>query len=377
MPSSAVENVAMSGERTLCRRGAEGLSELSALISDPKLKAFQAAIAGHSEDVPTGILDASGQSLTKAVQKGGSLSWKDLKAFRTYVGEKAGAPALQSDTLPKAYKALYAALSEDMGATAQAESPSALKAFNRANSFWRGRQDRIENVLNTVLGKDLNKGPNAAFTSVQGLAPTIGGDPIKLGRLMRSLSTDEADSVRATVIQRMGLARPGAQDAGGEVFSPAELLTQWSKMDPRAKSALFSKPGLMPAMNDLAEVAGGMKAATKYANTSKTALGVNGAALLTQALSHPIITGAVAGTEFAIGKILSSPLLVRALVKIGRANSPGAVKTAISRLSTIATANAQLRQPIAALQAALNDNLSAITGAAASPSGTDPNSQQQ
>lgn len=358
-------------------QGLQSNPELSQIISDPRMKAYEAAIAGRTEQVPTGVLDASGNPITKAVQKGGQLSWQDLKAFRTYVGEKAGAPALQSDTPQKALKSLYGALSEDMGATAAQQGPAAQRAFNRANTFWRGRQDRIDNVISTVLGNDLNKNPNAAFEGVQRMSQTIGGDPIKLGRLMRSLSPDEANTVRATVIHRMGQARPGAQDVAGEVFSPSEFVTQWNKMDGRSKAVLFNNPQVRSAINDIAEVAGGMKAGTKYANTSKTALGVNGSALLLAALAHPILTAGAAGAEFGIGSILSSPKLARILADVGKSNTQGALRANIARLSAIAANDAGLRPQALALQGALNDNLSAISTSAASPAGADTNSYQQ
>jgi hypothetical protein len=142
--------------------------ELSKTVADSKLAQYQRAIEGHTETVPTGVVDANGNPITRQVQKGGKLSWQDLKAFRSHIGEQAGAPSLTSDISQQALRKLYAALSQDMQATAKAEGPQALAAFNRANGFYRARQARIDNVLKLITGNDLNKSPRALPRSPSG-----------------------------------------------------------------------------------------------------------------------------------------------------------------------------------------------------------------
>jgi hypothetical protein len=223
--------------------------ELSRLIADPKLSKWRQAL------------------------ESGGLSWRDLKAFRSYVGELSGGQTLQSDTPKKALKALYGALSDDMRATASAVGPKALRDFNRANNFWRGREARIEGTLTGILGKDMDKGAAAAFGAIERLASQRGGEPIKLAQTLRSMPADEANTVRATILSRLGQASAGRQGASGDVFSPVEFMTQWNKLSPRAKDILFQGEHRR-AIDDIARVYSGMKASTRYANTSKTGIAV-------------------------------------------------------------------------------------------------------
>ncbi|MEQ7762223.1 hypothetical protein ABQZ40_23720, partial [Xanthomonas hortorum pv. hederae] len=79
----------------------------------------------------------------------------------------------------------------------------------------------------------------------------------------------------------MGLATPGAQDDAGNVFSAATFLTNWNKVSPEAKRALFDRygAGFSQNIDRVAQVASNIKQGAKiYANPSGTA---NRAAALT------------------------------------------------------------------------------------------------
>lgn len=332
--------------------GLESNPELSALVADPRLNAFEAAFAGRSEVVPTGLLDSSGKPLTRTVQKGGALSWQDLKAFRTYVGEKAGAPELQSDTSKKALKALYGALSEDMRATAAKQGGGALTAFNRANTFFRGRQDRIENVLSDVLGNDLNKGSEAAFRSIESMVRDNSANSGKVARLLRSMPEDESSTVRASILGQLGDASAGRQDRTGDVFSPAEFMTQWNKLSDRAKGVLFQGDH-RNAINDLVRVADGMKGSQQFANTSRTSLGTNAVALLGAFWANPLLGIATAGGQFGAGKLLASPKVARWLTRMPKKPNGPAVLSHINQLSKIAQAEPVIANEVLQLQSRL------------------------
>jgi hypothetical protein len=108
---------------------------------------------------------------------------------------------------------------------------------------------------------------------MQRLASDKGGDPIKLARALRSMPEEEANSVRATMLDDLGTAAAGKQDHTGTLFSPAEFVTSWNKISDRAKNVLFTGEH-RDAINDIVKVVSGMKASTKFANTSKTGIGV-------------------------------------------------------------------------------------------------------
>jgi hypothetical protein len=329
--------------------GLDSNKALSGLISDPKLQAFRDAIQGTTNDVGTGILNAGGDQITKKVTSGGQLSWEDLKAFRSYVGEKAGQPALSSDTSQAALKNLYGALSDDMRSTAAADSPRALTAFNRANTFYRARQDRIDNVLSAVLGKNLDKGEQSAFERIQSWSSDQGGDPIRLARLMRSLPPEDASTVRASIIQRLGQAGKGRQDATGDVFSPADFLTHWNAMSPRAKGALF-QGDTRNALDDLATVTGGMKASSKFANTSKTGIAVGAASTGGLLVVHPLLGALYIVGQIGAGHLLGNPNIARWLASYAKKPNASAGLAKIQDLSRIARANPAIANEVLQLQ---------------------------
>jgi len=285
---------------------------------------------------------------------GGQLSWQDLKSFRTYVGEKLGGQQLQSDTSRNALKALYASLSADMEATAAAQGPRALNAFKRANRYWRGRQQRIENVLSDVLGDDLGKSPDAAFRAVEGLASKRSGDPIKLARLVRSLPDDEANTVRATVLDRLGLANAGRQDASQQVYSPAEFMTQWSKLSDRAKSLLFNGEHRQ-AVDDLVRIADGMKGSSQFANTSRTSLGTNALALAGTFWLNPLLALGSAGGQLGAGKLLASQRFARWLARAPKKPNAAAQRAHVRQLGAVMRAEPAIANEVLALQQRLTD----------------------
>ncbi len=330
--------------------GLKSNPELSDLIADGRLTAWEKAITGTANEVPTGLLDAGGNAITRTVKKGGKLSWEDLKRFRSYVGELAGRPTMQDNTSKAALQRLYAGLSADMKATASAEGPEALKAFTRANNYWRARQTRIDDTLTAILGKDMAKGDEDAFKQIERWSRE-GGDSARIARLMRSLPEDEAATVRATIFSKMGDAPAGRQNMDGDVFSPADYATQWAKLDHRAKSVLFPGAEYRQDLDDIARIADAMKRSAEFANTSRTALAGNGIGLVTMALAgSPLAAGGVAGTQFSVGKLLASPRFARWLASGVRKPNGPATLAHINRLSAIAAAEPNIGNEVLRLQ---------------------------
>ena len=303
---------------------------LSNEISDPKLKAYQ-----------------------DALEKGG-LSWEDLKGFRTYVGEKLGAPTLQSD-IPKArLKALYSGLSADMEATATKQGPQALAAFKRANTYKRAVETRRENVMGMLLGKKLDMSPEKTFAQVQSWAKAKGGDFAKLSQAVRSLPEEEANAVRASIIDTLGKSTDGAQNSVGTAFSPATFATRWNQLSPRAKAVLFQGEH-RAALDDIAGLSSAMKNADRYNNTSNTGVVVGGAATAGSFLGSPLMTAGVIGGQLLSGVILGSPRVAKWAAALSRKKNPGAIRDHIARLGNIAKAEPVIANEVLQLQTRLRE----------------------
>lgn len=306
--------------------------------------------------------------------QGGKVSWDDMKRLRSIVGEIIGSPSLASDgNANAALRRFYGALTNDMEATATQAGPRALTEFRRANQYWRGRQGRVEDVLTSVLGKNGDKGESRAFEQINSWAQAKGGDFKRLAGVMRSMPREEADTVRASIIGRMGEAKPGQANADGLEFSPAEWRTQWNKLDARAKSVLFPDAQHRRDLEDLSLIFGNMKEAGKYANTSNTGLSVNAAGVGLSGMSGGaglLAAASYAGGTFALGKLLSSPAIARRLATVAAAKEPNAIRSRVAQLTTVAGRNPALAGDIKELQAAIlrvaNDNAANMSRSAAS-----------
>lgn len=259
-------------------------------------------------------LAALRQTLTDDLAAGnGQIPYAALKRIRTNIGEQISDYSLSPDTPTRELKQLYAGLSRDMEAAAQAQGPDAVRAARRANNYTRVAADRLEQVQRVV---DKNGGPERIYTAAMS-GTRDGGTTLRA--VMQSLPKEGQEAVTGAVIKRMGMANPGAQDASGEAFSAATFLTNWNKVSPEAKRALFDRhgPAFSKDMDRIAQVAENIKSGSQvFANPSGTA---NRAAAMTYgaALVGSLFTGGT--TPLAVGGVLGN-LSARALV------SPAVVK---------------------------------------------------
>jgi hypothetical protein len=149
-------------------------------------------------------------------------------------------------------------------------------------------------VLQPLLGK--GKSGEEIVTSIESMARGKSGGNARLSRLLSEMTEEESRVVRGTLIDRMGKATAGQQDAAGEAFSASTFLTNWNKLTPQAKASMFP-PAQRKDLNDLALLAENMKASQQMANHSNTAMALTGGgnALVGTAIGaalHPVAAGA-------------------------------------------------------------------------------------
>ncbi|HEY1092350.1 MAG TPA: hypothetical protein VGE47_14750, partial [Burkholderiaceae bacterium] len=168
---------------------------------------------------------------------GGSMPYEALKALRSRIGEELDVSVLQQDKATRQYRELYAALSRDLEAAAKAQGPAAERAARRANTFTRVSSERLEDVRRVI---DKNGGPEAIYNAAM-TGTRDGGTTIR--KVMQSIDKHQQRTVTAAFLRRMGMANPGAQGADGDTFSARTFLTNWNKVSPEAKRALFDRHG--------------------------------------------------------------------------------------------------------------------------------------
>lgn len=351
--------------------------KLAEAFKDPRIAKFLDALTPQATQEATGVLDAAGNPIARDVQHGGGLSWSDLREFRSRVGQIIGQPGLASDGAQIGQlRALYGALSDDIRATAQQYGPKAANAWSRWNNYARARSDRIGNVVSLILGKNDDKAPQSAFEALDRLGSKNGGDPIKLAQALRSMPADEANSVRATILDDLGSAGPGRQNGAGTVFSPSDFVTNWNKRSDRAKNILFTGEH-RAAIDDVVKVLSGMKASTKFANTSKTGIGVvTSTHTIPVMLANPVVGMIDMALQYGSGKLLASPAFARKIA--GTPLNEAGARAYWSRpwVKAMAMKNPVIAGEIMAFQKTIlahaNDNV--VSAAAASP---DANGQEQ
>jgi hypothetical protein len=318
-----------------------------------------------------------------AVQKG--LSWKDLKDFRSLVGEKIGEARFGESSSTSDLRSLYAGLSEDMQNTAAANGPKAVSAFNRANNLYRNEQQLIDGALTRILGKDGNLAPEKAAAAVQ--AMTKGG---KSTGDLKTLAQIKSATVKSGAWNEIAstLIRLGGQPANsaGRDFSPTTFVNWYADMAEPARQMLFGKSELRQALDGFVAVSQRLQKVNALRNTSNTAgsmtaagtVGVMGGAVMNPLLGAKLL-GVMAG-NYGMAKAWTSPTFVRLITGYSKAVATGdqnAVRSQVGRISKLATTNPELREPLQALLKRIaNDNTVPSVAASSDSNGSDQQQQR-
>jgi hypothetical protein len=212
--------------------------------------------------------------------------------------------------------------------------PEAAQSVKKANAAYAVSKEQ-QKILNTVINKA--GGPEKVFVSL--MSGTKEG-ATTLKEVLSAIDQPSRNVLAASALQRMGRATAGAQDVAGAAFSPDTFLTNWNKMSPEARQALFgSLPGDYAAnVTKFAENVSRLKEYLKVLpNTSNTAqAAVWGAELATAIGSlltgNPLlaakIAGSVAGTKL-LSSAMTNPQTVKWLVKETSRLIPPAAQGAI------------------------------------------------
>jgi len=201
-----------------------------------------------------------------------------VKELRTTFGEAIGnISGPLADMSQGKIKRLYGTLSKDLEEAAKTGGPEAYKAWKRANDFYRGGSKRIDETLSKVTGAD---GGTAAYRRIENLLleGNVKQSTNQIMQLKKSLPTDDFNTFKSTLISRLGRAKPGAQSAEGDLFSPATFLTNYNRMSPTSRKVVFG--GLDPELKKLASVVEMSKDAVAQLNTSRTAPALTSQAIL-------------------------------------------------------------------------------------------------
>lgn len=261
-----------------------------------------------------------------------------LRDARTRLSQGVYDGKLRSGPDQQIYRDVLGKVSDDIeNGLRGAGKDRAANMFRTADKYWSERVDYIDSVLEPIVSK--SRSGEDILASVESMATGKKGGVDRLRGLMRSLSDEERGNVQATIIDRLGKANKGAQNAEGDVFSPATFLTNWNGLSQKGKAALFGNSELRQSLDQIARVASSMKDAGKYTNTSNTAgalgwqVGISaGAASLAN-----LPTAALAAlAQYGSGKLLASPKFASWLARAPRNASPAQARNYVARLKSVA-----------------------------------------
>ena len=167
-----------------------------------------------------------------------SLPYSVLKKLRTKIGDQIEWGPFSTDAANGQLKKIYSSLTADMNNGAASVSSEASEAVGKANAAYAVSKEQ-QKILSSVLNKA--GGPEKVFTSL--MSGTKEG-ATTLKQVLGAIDQPSRNVLAASALQRMGRATAVAQDAAGAAFSPATFLTNWNKMAPEARQAMFgSLPG--------------------------------------------------------------------------------------------------------------------------------------
>jgi hypothetical protein len=296
--------------------GIEGAPNISQFFRNAKIGNIERALLKDVEGATLANI-APGMSSTGVAPTVGQLPYQAIQKLRTLVGQEIAENSLTSDVPRSKWRALYGALSDDLGTAAEAAGPQAQQAWSRANQYTRGSMQRLDQ-LETIVNRDA---PEKIFkAATTGLSD--GGTQIN--RLMKSMPEENRREVAAAVLQRLGRAKNGQQNEMGDAFSSETFLTNLAAMSLPARRALFSNSGF-PGLEQKIQTMGKMAAnrregAQVFANPSGTARQIG-----LGAWASTLIGGLASGNPVMISGALAAPAAANVLAR--RMTSENAVRS--------------------------------------------------
>ena len=282
--------------------------EISSFLNRPKFQSLM-----NSLQKETQLLNEKG----KPFQILNTVPYELLKDLRSNIGRSIGKMNGPMSDLPEAeLKRLYSSLTDDMRLAAEAAGPDAVKAFERANKFYRAGQARIDNVIKDVANA---KSPEIAYNKIVGM--TLDNSPrgsVKaLTQLKKSLPKEEWSTVSSTILKKLGDTSAGRAGAEGTTaFSASSFLTNWNKMSNPAKTVLTS--GNVPQsvrreLDDLATTVARFKGAGGERNFSNTGTIITTATLTAGTIADAVTTGIASGGVYLSARALTNETFLKAV----------------------------------------------------------------
>jgi hypothetical protein len=312
---------------------------------------YSKALDSISDDLPAapatakvlqpGFTRQLADALKQDIGESDVLPWRTVKGIRSRIGEMLEDPNLPADAGTAELKRLYAGLSKDMQAAVKEAGPEAEAAFKTANTVTANGHKFIDGILRPLIRE--GQTPEGAASSV---LPKMNKGGSVITQIRQEMPA-AADEIAAFKIRDMTAAAAGKQNATGDAVSSSSFLTDWNKLSPEAKAALYQDPGVRQKLDSMAKVSEGIKDTMAMANHSNTG-SHNSYAAMFHAIKDAVLggvgghmVGGHSGSLIGAGLGLSAPMggyFASALTSSPRLTSyfaaPGLLNPGAARLAT-------------------------------------------
>lgn len=270
-----------------------------------------------------------------------NMTFGQMQEMRSTIGKM----AFDRNTDPylaSRYKDLYEAITKDMSATAKSAGDDAFKAWKQADAFNAGLYGP-ESTKEALKGLTKAADGETAYKFITGKVREGGTRLAKARKEIEAVGgAAEWDQMTATYLNRIGVTR--AAD-GAEEFSGRKFVTEWNKMAPEAKDAMFGGSGRAQYRSDLDRLARIVDARQKAIGT-KTRPVDPGSRLIAAAFNLGSFGTAAAGSAAKrsyTDRLLTNPEVVRWMTGIPQAQmAKGGLGKHISVLRNIVRESARV-----------------------------------
>lgn len=239
------------------------------------------------------------QRYASAFEAGGNITISGARKMRTELRQVLG-ETMTPGNADRITNEIMDAVGRDIERSlTDAGRRGAAAAYRRADNFWRERMTTINDVLRPIVGRD---GENWGADAARALVRDAQGNGDRLAQFLATMPEDAANSIRATLITRLGRANRGEQNAAGDAFSLDTFLSNWNAI--RDTRGQIFAPETVRAMNRLALVAERVKLAGRSRNRSNTGSIVAATARGLPAVGGVTASAASSDPTYAAGGIL-------------------------------------------------------------------------
>jgi hypothetical protein len=227
----------------------------------------------------------------------GKMDIVSFRLIRTKVGNQTQFGQLYTGPLQKTGHDTYHAIRVDLVDIATKMSPEAGAALRNHDKYVTAYNKVREPVINDIIKKETGE---QVWNYAKGISKDGGS---RLRAIRKNLLPAEWDIVAATTLHRMGLGLPGSQNVAGDAFRHSTFFSNWSKLSPEAKTALFSGTRyneMVEPLNRLVRVSASLKELDTAINSSNTATAATWIQLLQSPknLLRVVSSSSVAGAAF-------------------------------------------------------------------------------